>query len=82
MTTKKEMIEIIKAENPTLRLGDEENGYTELTGADYDAVISEWADARLLKETQLAEAEAKAAQKQAVLDRLGITADEAKLLLG
>ncbi len=82
MTTKKEMIEIIKAENPTLRVGNEENGYTELTGADYDAVIAEWADARLLKEAQLAEAEAKAAEKQAVLDRLGITADEAKLLLG
>jgi hypothetical protein len=29
-----------------------------------------------------AEAEAKAAEKQALLDRLGITADEAKLLLG
>jgi hypothetical protein len=28
------------------------------------------------------EAEAKAAEKQALLDRLGITADEAKLLLG
>jgi hypothetical protein len=31
---------------------------------------------------KLAEAEAKAAEKQALLDRLGITADEAKLLLG
>jgi hypothetical protein len=29
-----------------------------------------------------AQAEAKAAEKQALLDRLGITADEAKLLLG
>jgi hypothetical protein len=29
-----------------------------------------------------AEAEAKAAEKQALLDKLGITADEAKLLLG
>jgi hypothetical protein len=28
------------------------------------------------------EAEAKAAEKQALLDKLGITADEAKLLLG
>jgi len=28
------------------------------------------------------EADAKAAEKQALLDRLGITADEAKLLLG
>ena len=29
-----------------------------------------------------AEAEAKTAEKQALLDKLGITADEAKLLLG
>ena len=29
-----------------------------------------------------AEAEAKAAERQAILDRLGLTADEAKLLLG
>ena len=29
-----------------------------------------------------AEAEAKAAQRQAILDRLGLTADEAQLLLG
>jgi hypothetical protein len=29
-----------------------------------------------------AEAEAKAAQRQAILNRLGLTADEAKLLLG
>jgi hypothetical protein len=28
------------------------------------------------------EAEAKAAERQAILDRLGLTADEAKLLLG
>jgi hypothetical protein len=29
-----------------------------------------------------AEADAKAAEKQAILDRLGLTADEAKLILG
>ena len=29
-----------------------------------------------------AEAEAKAAQRQVILDRLGLTADEAQLLLG
>ena len=32
--------------------------------------------------TAKAEAEAKEAQRQAILDRLGLTADEAKLLLG
>jgi hypothetical protein len=31
---------------------------------------------------QQAEAEAKEAARQAILDRLGLTADEAKLLLG
>jgi hypothetical protein len=30
----------------------------------------------------LAEAEAKETQRQAILDRLGLTADEAKLILG
>jgi len=66
MASKEEMIEIIKAENPTLRVGDEDNGYTELTGADYDVVISEWADARIEKEIKIAaEAEAKAAEEAA-----------------
>jgi hypothetical protein len=32
--------------------------------------------------TQKAEAEAKEAQRQALLDRLGITSEEAKILLG
>jgi len=37
-----------------------------------------WAD---MKIEQAAEADAKAAQRQALLDRLGITQDEANLLL-
>jgi hypothetical protein len=32
--------------------------------------------------TRQAEAEAKETQRQAILDRLGLTADEARLLLG
>jgi hypothetical protein len=35
-----------------------------------------------IDQKEKAEADAKAAEKQALLDRLGITADEAKLLLG
>jgi hypothetical protein len=81
MTTKQEMIKIIKTENPTLKMGDDKNGYTELTGADYDAVISEWADARLLKEAKQAETETKAQAKATLLNKLGITAEEAQLLL-
>jgi hypothetical protein len=36
---------------------------------------------RLKSEARIAEAEAKAAQKAALLERLGITEDEARLLL-
>jgi hypothetical protein len=45
----------------------------------------EFADYKANQEAQTAlqaEAEAKATAKQALLDKLGITADEAKLLLG
>ena len=79
MTTLNEMIEIIKAENPNaLRIGDDNSGYTDLSAAETEAQIAEWAANRLAKETRLAEAEAA---RQALLDKLGITADEAKLLL-
>ena len=79
MTTLNEMIEIIKAENPNgLRMGDDERGYTDLSAAEYETQIAEWAANRLAKETRLAEAEAA---RQALLSKLGITADEAKLLL-
>jgi|688.fasta_scaffold154755_4 hypothetical protein len=50
-----------------------------------DFTAAELAQIETDKATQLAkqaEAEAKAAQKAALLDRLGITEDEARLLLG
>jgi len=78
MTTLADMIKTIKAENPTLKLGDDQEGYTEITGAEYDAIIEQWATARVAKETAIAEA---ATSKAALLDKLGITQDEAKLLL-
>ena len=46
------------------------------TQAEIDSAIEQ------IKADEITEAAAKAAQKQAVLDRLGLTADEAKLLLG
>jgi len=47
----------------------------EPTQADIDAAIEQ------IKADEITEAEAKATQKAALLDRLGITEDEAKLLL-
>ncbi len=80
MTTKTEMIQIIKAENPTLKVGTEESGYTELTGADYDAQIEEWADNRLAREAEKAETVAKKTAAEAKLAALGLTADDFKAI--
>ena len=80
MTTKKQMIDLLKIEFPILQVGDEDNGYSELSAEDYQATIAEWADVRLAKEAQALEVESKAEAKLALLEKLGITEDEAKLL--
>lgn len=81
MTTKKEIIAQLKSDFPTLKTGDDENGYIDLPIDEYEATISSWADVELAKIAAEAEAEAKAIAKAALLERLGITADEASLLL-
>jgi hypothetical protein len=48
---------------------------------EYEETINAWAEAKLAIQIANNEAEAKAAQKAALLNRLGITEDEAKLLL-
>jgi hypothetical protein len=83
MKTKTEIIEIIKTENLNgLRTGSDETGYTDLTSAEYELQVAEWADGRLAKLAQEAAAEQAAIDKAALLAKLGITADEFKTLLG
>ena len=79
--TLNQIIAELKEANPTLQTGSNETGYTELTKAEYEATIKEWAQNRLAK-LEKAQVEAdKATAKAALLDRLGITAEEATLLL-
>jgi hypothetical protein len=47
-----------------------------------DAEFAQWQADQSANAVAEAEAESKAAQRQAILDRLGLTADEAKLILG
>jgi hypothetical protein len=89
MKTKEQMIAQLKKDYTSIRVGSDLIGYTELTAEEYEATILEWADVELAREASLeaeanaeAEAEARATQKAALLDRLGITEDEARLLLG
>lgn len=70
MTTLNEMIEIIKAENPTIQVGDDERGYTQLSQSEYDAQVAEWAQGRLDKQAKLAEAEALAKAKLDAINKL------------
>lgn len=76
MTTLNEMIEIIRTENADgIRIGDDEQGYTHLSAADYEATLEKWAKGRLEKQAKKAEAEAVIeAKKQAIikLTELGI----------
>ena len=82
MKTKTEIIEIIKTENLNgLRTGSDETGYTDLTSAEYELQVAEWADGRLAKLAQIAAAEQAATDKAALLAQMGLSADEAKLLL-
>ena len=81
MTTKQQMIEILENQFPTLKVGSDDSGYTELSADEYNATITEWANAKLAKEAKEAKAQAKAQARAELLERLGITEDEAKLLL-
>jgi Tfp pilus assembly protein PilN len=81
MITKKEMIEIIKAENPTIQIGDEQGGYTELSSEEYELQIVEWADARLEKITRLENENQARLNKIAAYEKLGLTEAEIEALL-
>ena len=78
--TKQTTIAQLKLDYPTLTKQINDQVIT-LDTDEYETTIDAWADAMLAKAAQLAEAEAKAQAKAELLERLGITADEAKLLL-
>ena len=61
--------------NPTIQIGDE---VREMTDAEY----AQWQADKVEAEAQAEAQAAKAATRQAVLDKLGLTANEAAALLG
>ena len=86
MTTKTELISEFELDYPTLRTGSDEDGYTDLSSAEYNATLGKWADSAISEAAALAAeqaaTDAAATAKAALLARLGITADESKLLIG
>jgi hypothetical protein len=81
MKTKQEIITELKLEFPTLRVGNDDDGYTDLSAEEYEATIAQWADGKLERIARETEAATKATQRQALLAQLGITEEQAKLLL-
>ena len=59
-----------------------DNERIELTGADKEAFLAQREIELAITAAKEAEAATKATQRQALLTRLGITEDEARLLLG
>ena len=66
---------------PQIKIVNVETGDEIIRDANADEIAQMELDAANYA-ARKSEAEAKAAEKQAILDRLGLTADEAKLLLG
>lgn len=80
MKTLEEIVLELKAENPTLRSGNDEDGYTDLNPEEYEAQIKQWADNLLATQTAAAEAEAAKTAAEAKLVALGLTPEDLKAL--
>ena len=72
---------MVKSNRPTIRIHDLSTN--EIIDREMnDAEFAQYEANKAAQAAEKAEAEAKETQRQAILDRLGLTADEAKLLLG
>ena len=73
-----QIVEQLKKDNPTIQEGSDDLGYTTLDPESYELKIDEWAK---VIESKIKIEKQKAQRKADVLERLGITEEEAKLLL-
>ena len=80
MITKEKLIADFKAQNPTIRIGSEEIGYTELNATEYEATIEQWADHFIANKSLEAEKQVAKETAQAKLAALGLTIDDLKAL--
>jgi hypothetical protein len=77
--TKTQWITQLKKDNP--KAFHNVNGeQIEITGSEYDALISQWADTEMAKEAEEAAKAAAKASAEAKLEALGLTADDLKAL--
>ena len=80
MKSLKEIRDALEIEYPTLTESNNGEEVT-LSSAERKSVLDKWADNLFAKEVEMKASEDKLAAKAALLTKLGITADEAALLL-
>ena len=68
--TLEEITQIIRAENPTLRRGNDDEGYTDYSKSEYEATIADWAKGRLEKINKVMAIKEKIDSKIAAFDKL------------
>jgi hypothetical protein len=78
--TKNELIAQYKKEFPKLT-GQVNNEVFDLSAEEYEETINRWAENRLKQLEEIAVENQKVAAKAALLEKLGISSDEAALLL-
>ena len=78
MKTKLEIIAKLKTEYPTLRSGDDQRGYEDLSPTDFEATIEAWAENQFAEQNAITQAEA---DKAALLAKLGIDKSDLTKLL-
>ena len=81
MTTKAQYLTQIKTENPTMTKSINGQNIV-LDDIEYDKTCEAWATMKTEQDAHIKAEADKVKARQIVLDRLGITADEAALLLG
>lgn len=80
MKTKLEIIAELKIEYPTLKVGNDDDGYTDLSAEEYEATIEAWADNLIAEQKVEAEKQEARNAVEAKLAALGLTADDLKAL--
>ena len=80
MKTKLEIAAELKLEHPTIQVGSEEVGYTQLTPKEYEAEIAKWVEHIYAEAEKAEKIEAGKAAATGKLAALGLTADDLKAL--
>jgi hypothetical protein len=81
MKTKLEIIKELKVEHPKIIVGSDEDGYKELSLDKYETTIANWAGEIFDTNAKIDAEIQNQIDKTALLNKMGITAAEAKLLL-